>query len=72
MFNSNSPDNEVLELDRSMLETMLSMFDTHATREGVLTVQFRGNVLTVEDPNTGRSDVLGATHLPSFMKTKKS
>lgn len=71
MFPSNSPDHEVLEVDRSMLEMMLRMFDTHANQEGVLNVQFRGNLLMVLDANTGRSDVLGATLLPSYLKTKK-
>lgn len=57
-----------IELDRDMLETMLSMFDTHASEGGILRVYIGDRLLTVKNPRTRKNDLLGVHNLPNFLR----
>ncbi|CAM3348306.1 hypothetical protein PANO111632_15655 [Paracoccus nototheniae] len=50
-----------------MVEGILSMFNRAGQKTEVLTVELRGNVLSVLDPVTNEYEALGLARLPSSM-----
>lgn len=56
-----------IELDQDMLRQMLGMFETHADARGRLSLHYRGNVVMVKHPKSGKSDVLGSARLPRYI-----
>lgn len=55
------------EITREMVEGILSMFNRAGQKTEVLTVELRGNVLSVLDPVTNEYEALGLARLPSSM-----
>ena len=67
MFAARRPDETVTaELTKNMIEAMLENFDSLATPEGTVTVQFRDNALYVAS-EAGPSQFVGLATLPTAL-----
>lgn len=61
-----SNENVQAELTKNMIEAMLKSFDSLATPEGTVTVEFRDNALYVAS-GSGPSEFLGLAALPAAL-----
>lgn len=67
MFAARRPDETVkAELTKNMIEAILESFDSLATPNGTVTVQFRDNALYVAN-GSGPSEFVGLATLPAAL-----